>query len=364
MSELDNTVNEDEIDENAGASFGDPSYVAGPVTPAGGTNHGRTPDKTDGEKALVKQGSSTIKTKAGMIGAMVKDMQTMSAANVKSAYKAFSSSKGEMTPIMQGNSKMREDVTLTTADLDVSADVEAMFGDETLSEDFKTKATNIFETAIVAKVNEVLQNVLKSESEEIQEQVDTLVDNLDSYLDYVAEAWMETNELAITSGIRSDISEDFMTALKNVFIEHHIDIPEDKVDVVEEISTHNEALEDALNEEMNKNIALVNELDGLKAELIFADVAEGMALTDSEKLLTLAEAVTFEDDESYRDKVEQLKESYFNQSDDGELNLEMKDVDSGNDEAVELTEDAPTVNKNPEMDKYMSSISRTVGVRG
>jgi|APSaa5957512535_1039671.scaffolds.fasta_scaffold19345_3 hypothetical protein len=349
---------QDDIEEDVGASYGDPSTVMSPVTPAGGSNHHRPQDKSAGEKALVKQGNSP-KTKAGMMGAVVAKMNKMSAADMKSLHKAVTGGSNAEGVIMQGNSKIKEGFKLTTDDIDVSDDMAAMLGDADLSEEFKTKAEEVFATAVVTRVNEALASVNDSNDEEMADLAEQLTTKLDEYLDYVVDQYMEVNELAIQTGLQAELAEDFMVGLKDLLVSHYVDIPEDKVDVLEDFASRNEDLEDALNEEMNKNIVMSNELDGIKQELVFAEVSEGLSLTDSEKMATLAESINFTDTEDYTEKLETIKESYF--TDGGETGT---DLDLGTEELSEealLEEGEEVVSTSPaEVQRYADAMSRTM----
>jgi hypothetical protein len=357
MSEENLEVQEEDVEaiEEGKASFGDPSETPEPTTPKGGTNHKRSADKTAGEKAPIMQGSSRL-TKAGMIADMVKKMHGMAAGDVKAAYKSFSSASGEMTPVMQGNSKISEGHKITTNDIDINEDMDAIFGETDLTEEFKTKAVEIFETAVVAKVNDIVEEVVSLQEAELLTIKEEMVEKIDSYLDYVVEKWMEENEIAIDSGIRSEISEDFIMGLKGLFEEHWIDIPEDKIDVVEELTMQNEELKENLDQTLNENIDLLNENETYKKAIIIDDISEGLAMVDREKFFDLAEAVEFEDDDSYTSRLEALKESYFGSGSDDTIASEEPDTSS--DDAVELEEEVINEATDPDVARYASSLSR------
>lgn len=345
---------EEEINE-AGASFGDPSSTPEPATPKGGMKHNRSSDKEGGEKAPIMQGSSRL-TKAGMIGDMVRSMQSMSASDVKTAYKAFSSAKGEMEPVMQGNSTVKENFKITTADVDVSDDVNIIFGEEDLTEDFKTKATDVFETAVVTKVNEITEGLVAMHEAEMAEIKEDLETKLNDYLNYVVEEWMSENEVAIETGLRNELAEDFISGLKNLFVEHYIEVPEDKVDVLEELANENDQLKEQLDAEMNRNIELVNENDSFRKEAVIVEMADDLAMVDREKFYELAESVDFEDEENFRSRLDTIKDKYF-----GKIEEEVvsNDPDTSDDSPVELNEDTHKVsNSDPTVKAMADSISR------
>ena len=194
-------------------------------------------------------------------------------------------------------------------------DMDALLSGENLSEEFVTKATTIFEAAVVARAEEVI-----AEAEaQLQEQFDAAVEEIkedlaakvDDYLNYMVEEWMKENQIAIEKGLRAEIVEDFIGGLRNLFVEHYIDIPADKVDVVEELTTKVEELESSLNEEINKSIELTKELNEQKKIEAIYTACEGLSQTQVEKLKSLAENVEFTTEEEFAAKLSTLKESYF-----------------------------------------------------
>lgn len=199
--------------------------------------------------------------------------------------------------------------------LDFSEDVKALIGDEDLSEDFKSKASLIFESAVRTKVNEIKESLQQrydhSMSEEIETIKEELTERVDSYLEYVSGEWIEENSLQIETGLKGQLSESFMGGLKNLFEEHYVEIPEDKYDVLEGMVGRLDEMESKLNEQIDRNVQLNRRLSEAVSETILNDVSEGLALTQKEKLSSLAESVEFESEEDYREKLETLKESYF-----------------------------------------------------
>ena len=203
-------------------------------------------------------------------------------------------------------------------DLDVSADVNALVNGEGLSEEFKEKATTIFEAALVSKLNEEIEKLEEQYATQLNERIEVMKEEMtskvDSFLDYVVEQWISDNKLAVNEGIRTEIAESFMSALKGVFEDHYMDIPEEKYDMVEGMSVKLDAMETKLNEQIERNIELNSALGEFIKESIVAEVSQGLADTQKEKLFSLSEGVEFTDEETYREKIETIKENYFPKS--------------------------------------------------
>ena len=208
------------------------------------------------------------------------------------------------------------EVEETIAEYDVEEDVNALLGGEELSEEFKEKAKTIFEAAIKSKVAEIKESLQKEYdatlSEKIEEHKVQLTERVDSYLEYVADEWLQENQLAVERGLKSDMTESFLEGMKSLFEEHYVSIPEDKYDVLSAMTDKLDDMETKLNEQIQKNIDLNKRLSESTSDVILADVSEGLADTEKEKLASLAEGVEFESEESYREKLGTLKESYFN----------------------------------------------------
>lgn len=219
-------------------------------------------------------------------------------------------------------------------------DIEAIFsGDEDLSEEFKEKAKSLFETVLVAKINEGLAQYVDEANEELNEAynefVSELTDNVDDYLSYVVEEWAKENEVAITSTIRDEIAESFISGLKNLFEDHFVEIPESKVDVVEELTQEIDNLESESSEIMRENIELKDELDSYRKAGIIGEVGDDLVETDFDKFCSLAENIEFRNDDDYREKLNMIKENYFStdnsytelDSINEELDLDLVDPD-------------------------------------
>jgi len=203
-------------------------------------------------------------------------------------------------------------------DVDIEDDVNALLVGEELSEGFKDKAKTIFEAALKSKVVEVREAFEAHYEAKLVEELEVLkeelVERVDSYLEYVADEWFAENTLAIEKGLKSELTESFLEGLKGLFEENYVSIPEDKYDVVENMADKLDEMETKLNEQIEKNIFLNKRLAESVADGILFDVSEGLAITQKEKLASLAESVEFESEESYREKLEVLRESYFQQA--------------------------------------------------
>ena len=232
--------------------------------------------------------------------------------------------------------------------------VNVLFAGEDLSEEFKNKATTIFEAAINERVTAIQEELREDHDRILGEHTEKITkdmaEKLDDYLSYVVNEWVSDNELAIESGIRNDIAENFLSGLKDLFDKSYVDIPEEKSDLVDTLAEGILELEERLEKEISNNIDLQKEILNSKAEEVFTDVSEDMVDTDSEKLKTLAEGLEFDNIDSYRSKLETLKESYF-----GENIKEVLIEDGGSNNAE------PTSNS-PVMENYMDSISRLAKV--
>ena len=237
-------------------------------------------------------------------------------------------------------------------------DMDALLGGENLSEEFVSKATTIFEAAVIARTESILEEIqtelLQQFEEAVEEVKEDLASKVDDYMNYMAEEWMKENALAVEKGLRAEIVEDFITGLKGLFEEHYIDIPEEKVNVVEELTTRVEELEESLNEQINSTIQLKKELnEKVKTEAIHA-VCEGLTQTQVEKMKQLAESVEFTTEEEFADKLVTIRESYFEQ--------QVKSADSSalNEEITIEEEDKKSVSADPAIAQYAQSISKSL----
>ena len=199
--------------------------------------------------------------------------------------------------------------------VDVEQDVQALFEGEELSEEFQSKARTIFEAAIKEKVSEIKENLQTAYEQALVEEVasvrDELTERVDAYLEYVADEWIQENQLQVESGLKTEMTESFLEGMKSLFEEHYVSVPEDKYDVLESMVDKLDEMESKLNEQIERNVALNQRLAESTSDVILADVSEGLALSQKEKLASLASNVEFESETDYREKLEKLKESYF-----------------------------------------------------
>jgi hypothetical protein len=244
----------------------------------------------------------------------------------------------------------KESIDQVVDSLDVSDDVSALVDGEELSEEFKTKAATIFESAVKSKVRTELERIQEENDKVIEEMAESTINDMtekvDDYLNYVVEQWMEENQLAIERGLKGEIAEDFISGLKNLFEDHYIDVPDEKYDILEANLTRIEELEEKLNKQMDENIQLKKAKGELVKESMIADVANGMTDTETEKFQSLVEDVEFSDEESYTEKLQTIRESYFGS----------KEVLT--EEGSEPTSTEPVQEVSKSMEKYLKAIGR------
>ena len=241
---------------------------------------------------------------------------------------------------------------------EVQSDVDALLSGENLSEEFKQKATTIFESAVVARAASLMEEIEEALFEEFQVAVEEvkeeLATKLDDYISYMAEEWMKENTLAIEQGLRAEIVEEFIGGLKNLFIEHYIDIPEEKVDVVEELTNKVEELQAEVNEQIQANVEMHKALNESKKQEAIHAVCEGLTQTQVEKMKQLAESVDFTTDEEFADKMVTLRTSYFSQpviaADSSALNEEVE---------IEEPKKETSVSNDPTVAAIASALSKT-----
>jgi len=215
----------------------------------------------------------------------------------------------------QANEESEEEgEVIAETEVDIKGQLMAIFGED-LSEEFRTKATSIFEAAVIARVNNEMEKVSSKLEEQMVEQLqeykETLVEKVDTYLNYVVEQWLEENKVAIEAGLRTEIAEDFISGLKTLFTEHYIEVPEDKYDVMEELQVKTAELTEELNSVISTNIEISKELSEIKRTRIFEEQTKDLASTEVEKLKKLVEGIDLDSEDLYREKVTVIKENYF-----------------------------------------------------
>ena len=220
--------------------------------------------------------------------------------------------------VLEEEEIVSESDEVTEESVDIEEDVNALLGGEELSEEFKEKARVIFEAALTSKIKEIQETLEVQFEEKLNEEREalkgTLTERVDAYLEYVCEEWMTENELAIEHGLKTEMTESFLSGMKGLFEEHYVTIPEEKYDVLESMVEKLDDMETKLNEQIEKNIGLNKRLAESTADTVLSIVSEGLAETQKEKLASLAESVEFESEDEYREKLETLKESYFSKA--------------------------------------------------
>jgi hypothetical protein len=321
-------------------------------------------EEEEGEEE-VEEAVSVPKTKAGMIKALYDQLSAMKKSDLSDSFSKIMGSTLTEDEHEEGEEeeeeKPVESKKLKKEDLeiDVKEDIEAIVNGEDLSEDFKTKASTIFEAAVSAKVlsevNQRIEELETSYKKEItdakEEHLSTITEKVDGYLNYVTEEWMKENELAVEKGIRSELVEDFMTGLKNLFTEHYIDIPEEKVDLVDDLFEKVEELEQKLDESINTSVDIKKELAEYKKAETLREVSEDLADTEKEKLGKLADGIDFEDKSQYSEKLEVIKENYFPKQQSETITEELENTEEEQQDSSESSTD-------PVMKRYVSSLTR------
>ena len=297
--------------------------------------------------ANVTKKQSPPKTKAGMIQGIMTKLQSKSKAQLAAGYESY-----------MEDADVAEDleavVETQEAEYDFSGDLNALVESEaTLSDGFKDKAATIFEAAVKSKLSEEIARIEESYATELAEEIAStksdLVEKIDSYLNYVVENWMSENQIAIQSGLRSEIAENFMDGLKDLFVESYVEVPESKVDLVDDLAEQVEELEDALNSQTAKNIEMTEELELFQRYEVIREHAHGLAETEVEKLAALAEDLDFVDEETFSAKVKTIKESYFTK--------EVKTAEVGDDLVEDTADNAVEVSS--AMDSYLQALKKS-----
>ena len=301
-------------------------------------------------------------TKAEVARAVVESLKTMDEDKVGEILESLS--KEEETEVVSEESEedavaeeVSADVESSLVEIEIDDDLSAISEALDLSEENSEKAKTIFKAAVQSKVAEIKEELDAKYQEELKTTVETVKDDLseavDKYLTYCAEEWTKENELAIERGLRSEMTENFIEGLKTLFVEHYVDVPEDKYDVIDELANRLEEMEAKLDGEVSNNMAITEELDGLKRQNVVSEASKDLTDTQKEKLSSLAEGVDFKDTEDFAEKVSELKEAYFKV--DGEkVEAETNIQEGANEFEVEETEKVVSA----EMEKYSSAITK------
>ena len=320
-------------------------------------------DSEEEEEEPAEEAVQIPKTKNQMLKNIYDQVNKMKKSDLSGKYEQILKATQE---VVKEEEEVKEEAEVTKVQAvspqeidppNVQDDVEALVsGEEGLSEEFKKKASTIFEAAVHAKVVDEVNKRMEEQAKEVDASKDEfqkeLTEKVDGYLTYVVEEWMKENELAIERGIRSELVEDFMSGLKTLFTEHYIDLPEEKVDMVDDLFTKVEELEGSLDEEINRGVELQKELAQYKKTDALKSATKDLADTDSEKIEKLAEGIEFENTEQYIEKLNVLKESYFPKSD--AVTSEITETD----ETIEVQSEATPEKLDESMEHYTSAIRR------
>lgn len=339
--EIETTLDESSV--TAGAKPAEPqpklgadgSSLAGVQDLGGPTPQNSKPDDESNKYKTIAGGNASAPT-----------TKPSDASGAKAEFAAKGDVKAGHEP--EGEVIAEEEVEETILEVDLSADVAALTEGEDLSEEFKEKAKTIFEAAVVSRLNEELERMHEDYAKVLEEEIETvktsLAEQVDEYLTYAVAQWTKNNELAIEHGLKNEMAESVMDGLKKVFVENYIDLPEEKVDLVSELTQQLETMEQKLNESIEDNVGLTREVGNYIKNGIVTEIAEGLSLSQREKLVSLAEAVEFDNEETFRAKVSTLRESYF----------------STKPEATTVTEDVQVENAptGDAMSVYVQALSR------
>jgi hypothetical protein len=305
-------------------------------------------EKIAGDNASAIKKSAPPKTKAEMINAMYKEMKGMKKDELMAAYDAIKDS-------MHGDEDEEEMEEAFATDLKVLADA-----DSNLTEDFKTKASTLFEAAVANKVATIKEELENTYEDSLQEEVvyirETLIEKIDNYLTYVVEDWMSENQEYVDNKLRTDIAENFMENLKDLFVESYIEVPESKVDLVDSLSEDVEATKSELLTVSEERDSLASQIEELQREKIINEATSDLTSTQSSKFVKLLEGIEFVDASNFETKVSVIKESFFSEE---EPTLELEEeVSSDETEIIVEGEGDPNAELSPTMQKYLSSLSR------
>jgi len=330
-------------------------------------------DAAPGEATHLK--NDAVDMGAPVVKPTDKNPDAASKAKQNTSDPALKSAKDGSNPAGKGDQKptsMKEEEVEATEDqevvaedkeetkeveIDLSADVKALVSsDADLSEEFKDKAATIFEAAVKTRIQEQTKILEAQYEEKLSAETETvkeaMVEKVDSYLNYVVEEWMKENELAVERGIRTEIAEDFITGLKDLFKEHYIDVPEEKYNVLDDLTNQNKKLEEKLNEQIAKNVDLSKEVSSSAKSKAINEVASDLADTEKEKFEKMAENVEYDSADKFREKLETIKESYFPKSKIEET--------ASKDEVDSVAANAPIESNTDAMAAYTAAITKNL----
>ena len=351
--DIENVELHDEL-EVVGEAKVDPDAGTEAQSVAATDKAGEATKQAPARKGDQKNSEPMPKTKAAMINAMYGKMNAMKKVDLQAAYGKMMGEDVEMDEAEAIAEAPEVEVTV-----DFSEDLNALVESEaTLSDEFKAKTAVIFEAALKSKLSEEIERIESTYQEKLAEetvaQKEQMVEKVDSYLNYVVEQWMDDNKVAIQTGLRAEIAENFMNGMKELFVESYIEVPESKIDLVDDLADQVEELEEALNKTTADAIAMSEQIEELQRAAIVAEAAADLADTQAEKLGSLVADIEFDDAESFTSKVATVKESYFSKT--SSVTEEVVEESTDESEATEVVESSAT------MDRYlqaMRTINRT-----
>ena len=317
LQEMENAVTK-------GAAPAEPMQAGGvPYEDLGGP----TPENSrpDDDSNKLKEPGATLKQVKDVVNAKAapaeevevdEDQEVVAEAEEETAEEVVSEEETtEEEVVAEAEETTEEEEVIQEEEIDIEGDVQALLEGEELSEEFQEKARTIFEAAIKTKVSEIRENLETAYQQALVEELETikegLTERVDSYLEYVADEWIQENALQVEHGLKTEMTESFLEGMKSLFEEHYVTIPEDRYDVIESMVDKLDEMENKLNEQIDRNVALNRRLAESTSDVIFAEVAEGLALSQKDKFASLAENVEFESEADYREKLVTLKKSYF-----------------------------------------------------
>lgn len=309
--------------------------VPDPVT-TGNPHANRSADKSEGEK----ENPLAKLSKYEILASIMQAAQKMNKENLASIH-------SKMNEMVEG----LENVSSNEI---IKEDIKSLFGED-LDEEFVTKATTIFEAAVITKLESEVARLEESFETKLTEATDTFVsemtEKVDAYISYIADEWLEQNAVEVKAGLRADMSESFLAGLKSLFEEHYVEIPEEKEEIVEALTLKVDELEAKLNEEINSKIEMKKIVEEMEANQIFDELSEGLAETQKEKFRTLAENIEYADNEEFKSKLETLKETYFTKSSDKKVEADQL-----------ISDEVETIveHVDPRVSRYVDALSRTV----
>jgi len=339
-----------------------PSKSATPVLTPGQTGSwedlgGPTPEnyRPDDDSSKLKDPSATLAQVRDVVNAKASAADSMKGVKEETEEdEDLVDEEDEEEDVVSEESPEEEDEEEVQEDFDIEEDVNALLAGEDLSEEFQEKARTIFEAAIRSKIADIKEELQETYENALIEEIEVikegLVDRVDAYLEYVADEWVSENALAVEHGLKTEMTESFLQGMRGLFEDHYVSIPEDRYDVIESMVDKLDEMEGKLNEQIQRNVALNRRLAESVADVIFADVAEGLALSQKDKLASLAENVEFDSEANYREKLVTLRESYF-----------PTNTGAQRDDSETLSESTDVQSQQPQVDGRMATYLQTLG---